>query len=285
MAKYTKSEVKKKLEELKDVFNQLVEEQSEEISNFINKEIIPHAAGMSEFMKNHNPLDNPHPKYGHNPHPLSCGRCGRPTPVVLPMGRINAVWSCKPCGAEMYGIEDDFVKCPGCNQIMTQEKVFKPQEPISFDYRCKVCREHEESQVKIATEGGALIVCPRCSTSGTLPATDKQVMRFRSEKGIGNKSEVRFILSETQCPRCADMMVQRVFTENEANRILLHNADVEEGFYKEAILDGSKTEGKPNVKKHKKSVNVVGNTGTAKVEVPSTKKEVFIHHPGTKSFN
>ena len=285
MPKYTKSEVKRKLEELKEVFDQLVAEQSEEISNFINKEVIPHAPGMGEFMKNHNPIDNPHPKYGLNPHRLSCGRCGRGTPVALPMGSTNAIWSCKPCGLEMYNIEDDFIKCPHCNQIMTQERVFKPDDPISFDYHCKVCRENEEQQTKIATEGGAFIVCPKCSSSGTLPATDKQVIKFRKEKNIGDTEEVRFILSETQCPRCADMQVQRVFSDNESNRIFLHDADVEEGFHKEAAKDGLTKGVKKNVKKHKKSADMVGSAGTTEVKVPAAKKEVFIHHPGTKSFN
>lgn len=286
MAKYTKSEIKRKLDELKDVFEHLVEEQTEEISNFITKEIIPNAPGMAEFMKHINPIEHPHPKYGPNPHPLTCGRCGRSTPIVLPLGKINAVWSCKPCGTEQYNVEDEFIKCPSCKQLMTQEKVFGREDPVSFDYHCKVCRENEESQTQIATSGGALVVCPQCRTTGTLPSTDKQVIRFREEKGISATSEVRFLLSETQCPRCADMRVQRVFSLDESNRIFLHEADREEGFFKETSENVLTKGVKKNVKKHEKPADLVGNPRRPKVnEVSPSKKEVLFTHPGTKSSN
>jgi hypothetical protein len=183
-------------------------------------------------------------------------------------------------------VEDEFIKCPHCKSLMTQEKVFLPEDPVNFDYNCKACRDTNEKHLAIATSGGAGVVCPACHTTGTLPATDKQVIKFRKENNIGPEVEVRFLLVETQCPRCADMQVERAFTESESNRVLLHEADLENGFHRKPVQgEKSKKEAKPNAKKSKKPVVVVGDPAPKEDEVPVAPKGVFFAHPGSKTFN
>lgn len=276
-------------ERFKELFSEAAEEKLNEIRDFIENEVMPNSPGLAQFVGQlHYPGDE-HPRYGINGHRLTCGRCKRGTPIAVPMGKFNALWNCPSCGISMHAVEDDFQKCPKCKSLMVREKVHKPDDSISMDYECKTCRANKEKQREVATTGGALVLCPTCHTVGTLPATDKQVIAFRKMKNIGPEVEVRFLLVDTQCPRCADEAVARTFTEAEQQRILLHSEDMEKGYAKAVSQPAVKKKkgGKKDAatKNTTKSSPMVGVDTFETDEIPAPTTGVFHRHPGSKVFH
>jgi hypothetical protein len=286
MAKVSKSKFQEKLSEFMEVFVEKLQEDKQEMELFLKEEVFPNAPALTNFGKI-NPHQHPHPTLGTNVHQLHCGRCLRPTRVPIPLGMFNAIWACD-CGVQTYAEEDEFIKCPSCSKIMTLKMRFKPGDPVYFDYLCKTCRDNKESQLAVTKSGGAIILCPECHTTGVLPKTDKKVIEFRKKNGLPETAEVRFMLQETQCPRCADTALHRVFTEEEQHRVILLDEDVEKGIHRvepeEPVTKGGK---RVSTKKSKKSAEVVGDPARDKDdrEVQDPDEEVLFPHPGSKVYH
>lgn len=273
-------------ERFREFMSEVAEEKFQEVETFLKKEIEPNAPGIMAFTKHLNFPEDLHPTHGLNGHPLVCGRCNRMTPVAIPLGKYNALWECSQCGVQTHGVEDDFLKCPQCESLMTRIKVHKPGSEISMDYNCKTCRENKKEQIEIAQKGGAIVLCPKCHTTGTLPATDKEVIKFRKDNNLPPNIEIRFLLVDTQCPRCADEAAARVFTELEQKRIFLHHDDLANGYFRKADVTGPKGGKKSGAtRKSNKSAKVVGVPEPETDEVKAPKPEVLFPHPGTKAYH
>lgn len=282
----TKRKKKEMAETFREFYRDLAAEKLSEMTKFIDAEIVPNAPSVMQFIEGIKLPEDLHPRYGLNPHQLGCGRCHRPTQLAVPLCKSNALWQCPSCGVQMHGVEDEFLNCPHCKALMTRKAILKPDDPVHFDYHCKACRESKPAQIKIATTGGAMILCPECHTTGTLPATDKDVIAFRKEHNLGPEVEVRFLLEDTQCPRCADQAAERPFTELEEKRVFLHEDDRANGFFKKlAPVKTREAKSRGTGKKSSKPAPVVGPVEAGEDDFEPAVPKVLFHHPGSKNFH
>jgi hypothetical protein len=125
---------------------------------------------------------------------------------------------------------------------------------------------------------------------GALPNTNKTVKEFRAKYEVPEGKTLGFTLTETQCPRCAEMNLQREFTDKELKGLLIVEEDL--NFVAQNLKEkGGVKKPKKDAKKKKEK-----SRDRAIQEVAQEKADDFLNeiksedgfaipHPGTKSVN